>query len=119
MGDIRQLLDTGVPYRWNGSAWVQWVMTLSSNDTVTGTKTFGSGKLIATKPVIKGTDPTGKTYNPATGAQTVNIDCAEDNMHIVTGNTTGTAITFTVANVTNSQVFIISILQGTTPSTIE
>lgn len=23
-GDIRQLLDTGVPYRWSGSAWEVW-----------------------------------------------------------------------------------------------
>ncbi len=24
-GDIRQALDTGVPYRWNGTAWVVWI----------------------------------------------------------------------------------------------
>lgn len=23
-GDIRQTLDTGSPYRWNGTAWVLW-----------------------------------------------------------------------------------------------
>ena len=39
-------------------------------------------------------------------------------MHIVTGHADGTAITFTVANVTNNQPFIVSILQGAVVSTI-
>jgi len=71
-----------------------------------------------TKPVINGTNPTGATYTPATGAQTVALDCAANNMHIVTGHASGTAITFTVANVTNNQPFIVSILQGAVVSTI-
>lgn len=71
-----------------------------------------------TKPVINGTNPTGATYTPATGAQTVTIDCAANNMHIVTGHADGTAITFAVSNVTNNQPFIISILQGAVVSTI-
>jgi hypothetical protein len=39
-------------------------------------------------------------------------------MHIVTGNASGTAITFAVSNVTNNQPFIVSILQGAVVSTI-
>ena len=71
------------------------------------------------KPVINGTNPTGATYTPASGAQTVALDCAANNMHIVSGNASGTAITFTVANATNNQPFIVSVLQGgTTVSTI-
>lgn len=71
-----------------------------------------------TKPVINGTNPTGATYTPATGAQTVALDCAANNMHIVTGHASGTAITFTIANATNNQPFIVSILQGAVVSTI-
>ena len=71
-----------------------------------------------TKPVINGTNPTGATYTPATGAQTVALDCVANNMHIVTGHANGTAITFTVANVTNNQPFMVSILQGAVVSTI-
>ena len=72
-----------------------------------------------TKPVLNGTNPTGATYTPASGAQTVALDCAANNMHIVSGNASGTAITFTVANATNNQPFIVSVLQGgTTVSTI-
>ena len=95
------------------------VMTVSSTDTVTGVKTFNSGKLVTTKPVINGTDPTAATYAPSSGSQTVTIDCAANNMHFVTGNASGTAITFAISNATNSQPFIISILQGSgTVSTI-
>ena len=71
-----------------------------------------------TKPVINGTNPTGATYTPATGAQVVALDCAANNMHIVTGHAQGTAITFTIANATNNQPFIVSILQGAVVSTI-
>ena len=71
-----------------------------------------------TKPVINGTNPTGATYTPATGAQVVALDCGTNNMHIVTGHAGGTAITFTVANVTNNQAFLVSILQGAVVSTI-
>ena len=70
------------------------------------------------KITVQGKDTVGATYTPATGAQTVTIDCATNNMHIVTGHSSGTAITFAVSNATNSQPFIVSILQGTTPSTI-
>lgn len=63
--------------------------------------------------------PTGATYTPATGAQTVALNVATSNMHIVSGHASGTAITFTVAGATNSQPFVVSILQGgTTVSTI-
>src|ERR1035437_1420004 len=62
--------------------------------------------------------PTGATYTPATGAQTVALDCATNNMHIVTGHASGTAITFTVANAANNQPFVVSILQGAVVSTI-
>jgi len=71
-----------------------------------------------TKPVINGTNPTGATYTPDSGAQVVALDCAANNMHIVTGHADGTAITFTVANATNNQPFIVSILQGAVVSTI-
>jgi len=71
-----------------------------------------------TKPVINGTNPTGATYTPATGAQEVALDCAANNLHVVTGHASGTAITFTVANATNNQPFIVSILQGAVVSTI-
>jgi hypothetical protein len=73
---------------------------------------------ILNKPVINGTDPTGATYTPATGSQTVALDCAANNLHIVTGHASGTAITFTIANATNNQPFIVSILQGGVVSTI-
>ncbi len=84
--------------------------------TLAGTETL-SGKSL-TKPIINGTNPTGATYTPATGAQTVALDCAANNMHIVNGHADGTAITFTVANATNNQPFIVSILQGAVVSTI-
>lgn len=71
-----------------------------------------------TKPVLNGTNPTAATYTPATGAQTVALDCSANNMHFVTGHSSGTAITFTITGATNNQPFIVSILQGTTPSTI-
>jgi hypothetical protein len=74
---------------------------------------------VLNKPVVNGTNPTGATYTPATGSQTVALDCALNNLHIVTGHADGTAITFTVANATNNQPFIVSILQGSgTVSTI-
>jgi hypothetical protein len=78
-----------------------------------------TGTVTMTKPVINGTNPTGATYTPSSGSQTVALDCASNNMHIVSGNVSGTAITFTVANATNNQPFIVSVLQGgTTVSTI-
>jgi len=91
------------------------IATLTNTVTLTN-KTLTTPTL--TKPVINGTNPTGATYTPATGAQTVALDCATNNMHIVTGHADGTAITFTVANATNSQPFIVSILQGAVVSTI-
>jgi len=84
---------------------------IANAQTITGVKTL-------TKPIINGTNPTGATYTPATGAQTVALDCAANNMHIVTGHASGTAITFTVANATNNQPFMVSILQGAVVSTI-
>lgn len=63
--------------------------------------------------------PNGVEYTPATGAQTVALDCALNNKHIVSGHASGTAITFTIANAVENQPFIVSILQGgTTVSTI-
>jgi hypothetical protein len=77
------------------------------------------GNTFTGKNVTAGSSEVGKTYAPATGNQTVALDCAVNNMHIVTGHASGTAITFTVANATNSQPFIVSILQGSgTVSTI-
>jgi hypothetical protein len=89
-----------------------------SDETGTGLAVFNNAPTI-TKPVINGTNPTGATYTPATGAQTVSLDCSANNMHVVTGHADGTAITFTVSNATNNQPFIVSILQGSgTVSTI-
>lgn len=90
--------------------------TIAAAVTLTNTVVLTNKTL--TKPVINGTNPTGATYTPATGAQTVALDCAANNMHIVTGHAQGTAITFTIANVTNNQPFIVSILQGAVVSTI-
>lgn len=71
-----------------------------------------------TKPVINGTNPTAATYAPATGAQTVALDCSANNVHLVTGHADGTAITFTVTGVTNNQPFLVIIKQGAVVSTI-
>lgn len=63
--------------------------------------------------------PTAATYTPASGAQTVALDVSTVNMHVVAGNASGTAITFTVTGATANQPFVVSILQGgTTVSTI-
>jgi hypothetical protein len=78
-----------------------------------------SGGVLTWKITTQWADTVWATYAPATWAQTVAINCLANNMHIVTWNASGTAITFTVANATNNQPFIVSILQGgTTVSTI-
>lgn len=71
------------------------------------------------KVVSAGSSEVAKTYTPWSGAQTVTIDCAVNNIHEVQWNSSGTAITFAVSNVTNSQVFMVAITQGaSTLSTI-
>jgi len=77
-----------------------------------------AGGTMTGKTVTAGSSEVGKTYTPATGAQTVALDCALNNIHHVSGHANGTAITFTVANAVNSQCFIVSILQGAVVSTI-
>lgn len=77
-----------------------------------------SGWTMTGKVVWAGRSEVAKTYAPATGAQTVDLDCAVNNMHVVTGHADWTAITFTVANATDSQPFIVSILQWSVVSTI-
>lgn len=63
--------------------------------------------------------PTGATYSPSSGAQNVALDVTSNNMHIVNGHASGTAITFTITGAANNQPFVVSILQGgTTVSTI-
>ena len=63
--------------------------------------------------------PTGATYTPSSGAQNVALDVTSNNMHIVSGHASGTAITFTITGAANNQPFVVSILQGgTTVSTI-
>jgi len=62
--------------------------------------------------------PSEIPYTPASGAQVVTIDCGKGDVHVVTGNAAGTAITFAVANSINSQCFIVVILQGAVVSTI-
>jgi len=77
-----------------------------------------SGGTMTGKIVKAGTTEIAATYTPATGAQTVAIDCNVNNIHQVTGHADGTGITFTVANATSSQPFIIIIKQGAVVSTI-
>lgn len=114
---------TGTPSLPTGTTGI----TQSANDNSTKLATTAyadlklpkAGGTMTGKVTQAGIDEVGKTYTPASGSQTVAIDCAVNNMHIVTGNSGGTAITFTVANATNSQPFIVSILQGSgTVSTI-
>jgi hypothetical protein len=91
----------------------------TTGDIVGTTDTQVLSNKTLTKPVINGTNPTAATYTPATGSQTVALDCAANNMHFVTGHANGTAITFTIANATNNQPFIVSVTQGSgTVSTI-
>src|SRR5680860_279428 len=92
----------------------------TSEPTVGGnqTKLLLAGGTMTGKIVKAGTTEVGKTYTPATGAQSVALDCVVNNIHEVTGHADGTAITFTVANATSSQPFIVSILQGAVVSTI-
>lgn len=85
---------------------------------VVGTAAVLGGNTFTAKNTMAGIDEVGKTYAPASGAQTVALDCTLNNTHIVTGNASGTAITFTVTGATNSQPFIVSILQGAVVSTI-
>ena len=78
-----------------------------------------AGGTMTGKVILAGHDEVAKTYAPGSGAQTVTIDCSVNNQHVVTGNASGTAITFAITGATNSQCFIISILQGaSTLSTI-
>lgn len=102
--------------------------SVSANDdsvpSAKATKAMGDLKLplaggtMTGKIVNAGTTEVGKTYTPATGAQVVELDCAVNNIHVVSGHADGTAITFTIANATSSQPFIVSILQGAVVSTI-
>jgi hypothetical protein len=62
--------------------------------------------------------PTAATYTPATGAQTVGLNCAGKDVHFVTGHASGTAITFTITGDTNNQIFVIVLSQGAVASTI-
>ena len=71
------------------------------------------------KITMAGKDEVAKTYTPASGSQTVALDCTVNNQHVVTGNASWTAITFTITWDTNNQIFIVSILQWSgTVSTI-
>jgi hypothetical protein len=83
----------------------------------TGKLSLAGGTMTA-KVTQAGKDEVGKTYTPATGAQTVTLDCSVNNIHIVTGHASGTAITFAITGDTNNQCFIVSILQGAVVSTI-
>lgn len=89
-----------------------------TDETGTGGLVFANSPTFTGKPVLNAHDITGATYTPGSGSQTVALDCASSNMHIVTGNASGTNMTFTIANATNNQVFIVSILQGAVVSTI-
>jgi len=111
--ELGHATDTTISRNAAGVIQVEGVVipTVSSTDTLTH-KTL-------TKPVINGSDPTASTYSPASGSQTVTIDCASSNMHFVQGNNSGTAITFAISNATNNQIFVVAVTQGsTTLSTI-
>lgn len=88
-----------------------------SDETGTGSLVFGTNPTL-TKPALNGSNPTGATYAPGSWAQTVALDAASNNIHVVTGNAAGTAMTFTIANMTNDQIIIVSILQWAVVSTI-
>jgi hypothetical protein len=93
--------------------------TVTTNANLTGPITSSGNATALAAKITKGAfTETGKTYTPATGAQSVAIDCAANNTHIVSGHADGTAITFTISNATLSQPFLISILQGAVVSTI-
>jgi len=78
-----------------------------------------AGGTMTGKIIKAGTTEVGATFAPASGAQSVALDVNVNNILVVSGNVNGTAITFTIANATSSQPFIVSILQGgTTVSTI-
>lgn len=77
-----------------------------------------SGGVMTGKVTQKWVDEVGATYAPASGAQTVALNATANNIHIVTGNAAGTAMTFTISWMTNDQVIIVSILQGAVVSTI-
>lgn len=77
-----------------------------------------TGGVMTGKQTAAGQDEVGKIYSPATGSQTVALDCTKNNIHIVNGHASGTAITFTVTGATNNQVFIVKIMQGAVVSTI-
>lgn len=78
-----------------------------------------AGGTMTGKVVEAGRSEVAKTYTPSSGSQTVAIDCSVNNMHVVAGNASGTAMTFTITGATDAQPFIISILQGSgTVSTI-
>lgn len=82
------------------------------------TKLNKSGDTMTGKIVEAWKTEVWKIYALATWSQTVVIDCSVNNTHIVTGHASGTAMTFTITWDTYNQPFILSILQGTTPSTI-
>jgi hypothetical protein len=86
---------------------------------VVGTAAVLGGNTFTGKNVTAGSSEVGKTYAPATGNQTVALDGALNNVHLVNCHANGSALTFTVANITNSQAFIVIIKQGaSTASTI-
>lgn len=105
-------------------------LTVQDNVTITGALGTGAYATIANylplaggtmtgKMVSAGRSEVAKTYTPATGSQTVALDCSVNNMHVITGHADGTAITFTVTGATDSQPFIVMIKQGSgTVSTI-
>ena len=66
-----------------------------------------------TKPVMDATNPTAQTYTPSASG-TATLDLSLSNQHYITmpaGN-----ITIALSNVTNNQIFVISILQDGTGS---
>lgn len=91
--------------------------TTSQGTLATNALPKGGGTM--TGKIIKaGTTEVAKTYTPASGSQTVAIDASVNNMHVVTGHASGTAITFTITGMTENQPIVISILQGAVVSTI-
>ena len=113
--DIRTSSQTIVTTLWTNDSTVP---TSKAVKDVTDTKLPLAWGTMTGKIVSSGSSEVAKTYTPASWSQTVALDCALNNIHEVTGNASGTAITFTVANVTNSQCFMVAITQWAVVSTI-
>ena len=86
--------------------------------TLIQTATLDTWNIVSVTRDSLGVATTAASYTPATGAQTVIIDCTTKDSHKVIGHASGTAITFAITGDVNDMIFVISILQGAVVSTI-